>query len=242
MMRQAQVLFKAEASWRCFQEVHCFVQTGLCTQRKEIGEPLLVVCKLWETTSRARAQKGDGQHPCKIPSGTRQMVGCRAVYNTPGLGLLGACFGKSLVNQGQQRVSLWNKSLPKDGTSSKSKCMICPQVGIIFPPKLKGVNFLKDKKVSCRLKHSIFSNPVASAESALSPSWIPQVESAWWTISSKNGPRKKKKWPLLVQLPFPLSAFMDLLLNSIGSADTDWPWLHGKGRQHLIQPLGTKIA
>lgn len=60
-----------------------------------------MVCGLWEiciqssgrmVNTPARSLQADG--------------GCRAVYKMPGLGLLGADFAGSLVNQGQQRVSL----------------------------------------------------------------------------------------------------------------------------------------
>lgn len=77
------------------------MHTVVCTQGKEIGKPLQMVCGLWEiciqssgrmVNTPARSLQADG--------------GCRAVYKMPGLGLLGADFAGSLVNQGQQRVSL----------------------------------------------------------------------------------------------------------------------------------------
>jgi len=67
--------------------------------------------------------------------------------------------------------SLWEHLVPADqllqwSLNTRRVFTIQPTGGNNFSPKLKGVNFLKDKKISYGLKHSIFSDPVAFAESA----------------------------------------------------------------------------
>ena len=93
----------------------------------------------------SRAQEG-WSTPLQDPFRYQADGGGRAVYKMPGLGLLGAHSAGSLVNQGQQRVSLWNKSLLKHGTNSKGKGIICPQVGVIFPLNWKGLISWKTRK------------------------------------------------------------------------------------------------